>query len=188
MTPKAWTAAQPPLPPSQEWDAAGGREPTKATGLPDPWPGDMPGGGLRRSTHLVTNMSMCRSARLFVRTVLADWGLALHADDVCACVSELASNALLHAPRDPANPRRHCLRLIWVTLQLADGMLALQVRDGDPHGPVLTPWPPEGSHPPESGYGLRILQSRADAWSWWPVGGGKVVECRFNVEPPEGSR
>lgn len=184
MTPKVWTTTQPPLPSSQRWAAGGGREAYKATGLPDTWPDDMPGGGFRRSTHLVTNMSMCRSARLFVTTVLADWGLAQLADGVCVCVSELASNALLHATTEPTKPRRHHLRLIWVTLQHANGMLSLQVRDGDPRGPELTPWPSEGSNPPESGYGLRIVQSRADGLSWWPVGGGKVVECRFAVTSP----
>ncbi|MET9352453.1 ATP-binding protein [Streptomyces sp. NPDC006617] len=45
------------------------------------------------------------AARAFAREALADWGVRGRADDVVLCVSELATNALVHGvPAVPLDP------------------------------------------------------------------------------------
>jgi hypothetical protein len=148
------------------------------------WPDEMPGGGgVRRSVLLVADASVARVARVFAVAVLADWRLSGLTDDVCWCVSELASNAHLHADRDPMAGRGGHRRLIRLTMhfdghpdgRLSGGCLRVQVRDGDPRGPVLRL---RGAGAVlESGHGLRIVDGLSDGWSWRRLGIGKLVEC-----------
>jgi anti-sigma regulatory factor (Ser/Thr protein kinase) len=68
------------------------------------------------------------AARDLVRTSLADWDLLALVDDVLLVVSELVTNAVLHA-RPP----------LALTLACESGAVELAVSDGDPRLPAARP-------------------------------------------------
>ncbi|MFI1357640.1 ATP-binding protein [Streptomyces sp. NPDC020898] len=109
-----------------------------------------------------------RLAREFTRETLTGWGTPERTGDVLLCVSELATNALLHG----VPPGRGFL------LQLAlatDRVLRVEVHDSGP-GEIRTPDPgPEA----EEGRGLLIMAGLADRWGVAERGLGKVVWCEF---------
>lgn len=111
-----------------------------------------------------------RLAREFTRETLTGWGTPERTDDVLLCVSELATNALLHG----VPPGRGFL------LQLAlatDRVLRVEVHDSGP-GEIRTPDPgPEA----EEGRGLLIVAGLADRWGVGEREPGKSVWCEFGM-------
>ncbi|KOU77038.1 ATPase [Streptomyces sp. MMG1533] len=109
-------------------------------------------------------------ARDFTRLTLADWGVTRRSEDVLLCVSELATNALLHGV--PPN-RRFRLGLFLTT----DEVLRVEVHDSGP-GEVRAPdADPESEH----GRGLLLVAALADKWGVGERDQGKVVWCEFRV-------
>lgn len=115
------------------------------------------------------------AARRCVRDALAGLGADGAAEDAQTLVSELATNAVLHA-RTP------------FTLQVVRRDDVVQVRVAD-RSAVL---PRQRSYGPESttGRGMRLIASIATAWGIDSEGGGKVVwfelpaEGRTTAVPP----
>ncbi|MFF3071918.1 ATP-binding protein [Kitasatospora sp. NPDC057904] len=84
------------------------------------------------------------------------------AEDVLLMVSELITNACLHAPGGPRE-----LRLDW------DGArLRVEVTDTSPVPPRLRPRVDPGR---PGGHGLRVVNQLARSWGCLPEGPGKVV-------------
>ncbi|MER6352303.1 ATP-binding protein [Streptomyces sp. NPDC001634] len=110
-----------------------------------------------------------RLAREFTRAALIDWEAGSRSDDVLLCVSELATNALLHGV--PPG-RGFGLRL---TLH-PDGVLRIEIHDSGP-GEVGLPddLPPESEH----GRGLLLVAALADKWGVGEREPGKIVWCEF---------
>lgn len=114
--------------------------------------------------------------RAFVRQALADWACEerkLCTDDVLLCVSELATNALVHGV--PPG-RGFKLFLYW---DGAEGRLRVEIHDsGD--GKV-----PEGTPPPdptaEHGRGLLLVAALAAKWGVGERTPGKIVWCEFTA-------
>ncbi|AXK33133.1 ATP-binding protein [Streptomyces armeniacus] len=108
-------------------------------------------------------------AREFTRRALTDWGSTERADEVLLCVSELATNALLHGVPPGRGYRLH----LWLD---CGGLIRVEVHDsGDGHPRARTGVAEEA----EGGRGLRLVELFADKWG---VGGrnpGKVVWCEF---------
>jgi anti-sigma regulatory factor (Ser/Thr protein kinase) len=111
-----------------------------------------------------------RLARDFTREALADWAVAERGDDVVLCVSELATNALLHG----VSPGR------GFGLRLAlhpDGVLRTEVHDSGPgvlrYGDMSTD--------SEHGRGLLLVTLLADKWGVGDRNPGKFVWCEFEV-------
>ncbi|WP_201262948.1 ATP-binding protein [Streptomyces sp. CB02400] len=105
-------------------------------------------------------------ARTFARRALEDWGVRGRTDDVLLCVSELATNALLHGV--PPG-RGFLLRL----LPYADGV-RVEVHDSGGGVPAV----PQ-DEPDESGRGLLLVAGLADKWGVGERTPGKVVWCEF---------
>ncbi|MFE6742819.1 ATP-binding protein [Streptomyces tubercidicus] len=109
-------------------------------------------------------------AREFARTVLAEWDLERRADDVLLCVSELATNALLHGV--PPG-REYRLRL-----SLGEGgLLRVEVHDsgdGEPRVPVQ-----DAAAEEEYGRGLLLVSALADKWGVGERNPGKIVWCEW---------
>ncbi|MGW0535212.1 ATP-binding protein [Streptomyces sp. NPDC003032] len=112
------------------------------------------------------------AARAFTRAALADWGIGDRGDEIALCVSELATNALLHGV-PPGRGFRLCLCCI-------DDVLRVEVHDsGDG-------WPRPGGESndtDESGRGLLLVAALADKWGVDERDPGKVVWCEFGAEP-----
>ncbi|GGS96126.1 ATP-binding protein [Streptomyces cinerochromogenes] len=115
-----------------------------------------------------------RLAREFVRGTLTEWAAAERSDDVLLCVSELATNALLHGV--PAG------RGFLLRLELhRDGALRVEVHDSGP-GEVRAP---EASPDSEHGRGLLLVAALADKWGVGERNPGKIVWCEFTVRGGE---
>ncbi|MEU9093943.1 ATP-binding protein [Streptomyces sp. NPDC048428] len=107
------------------------------------------------------------AAREFVREALADWGFGeVRADDVLLCVSELATNALVHA----VPPGRGYRVMLWLR---DEGQVRVEVHDSGDGEPGVRE--PDG----ESGRGLVIVDALADRWGVGERVPGKVVWCEF---------
>lgn len=111
------------------------------------------------------------AARAFARETLADWGVRGRADDVVLCVSELATNALLHG----VPPGRGFLLRLGL-LPCGDGV-RVEVHDSGGGAPAVPLADPDGSD--EGGRGLLLVSELADKWGVTEREPGKVVwfEC-----------
>ncbi|WP_217252265.1 ATP-binding protein [Streptomyces sp. AC602_WCS936] len=117
-----------------------------------------------------------RDARAFVRQVLTGWGHTDRLDDITLCVSELATNALLHG----APPgREYC-----VSLTLDGSVIRLAVRDsGDRQLDIGVR---EADLEACSGRGLRLAREVADDMGITQEIVGKSVWVTFkSVSPNE---
>lgn len=111
-----------------------------------------------------------RLAREFTREALTDWAAAERSDDVLLCVSELATNAVLHGV-PPGRGFRLQLALD------ADGVLRVEVHDSGP-GEVRVP---DTCAEAEDGRGLMLVAVLADKWGVGERVPGKIVWCQFAV-------
>jgi anti-sigma regulatory factor (Ser/Thr protein kinase) len=118
-----------------------------------------------------------RFARLFVRELLARWGLADLADDAELIVTELVVNAVRHGlPAAPTvasagvTPQGRPLMRLCVLRRIGEVMLAVT----DPSAEPPVPRTPDSSW--ECGRGLQIVGAVSYVWGWSPIEGyGKAV-------------
>ncbi|MET8900530.1 ATP-binding protein [Streptomyces sp. NPDC004538] len=131
---------------------------------------------LSRARRFPRSRASVRDARAFVREVVTDWGHIDRLDDITLCVSELATNALLHGV--PPG-REYC-----VSLALEGSVIRLAVRDsGDRH---LNIDGPEADLDVCSGRGLRLAREVADDLGVTQEVVGKIVWVAFkSVAPAE---
>lgn len=101
------------------------------------------------------------AARHLVQRALRDWDLQALSDDASLATTELAANAVRHARTD-----------MVLTVLVADRLM-ISVSDGRPGRLHASPsaWNPNS----ESGRGLFITDTLAQAWGTFPDRGGKVV-------------
>jgi len=104
-------------------------------------------------------------ARRFVQRQLSGWGLDGLVDDVCLVVTELVTNAVLHARSD-----------MEVVLEVGD-RVRLEVQDRSPRIPAVR----TSSTLTATGRGLRLVELLANHWGAAPAGTGKVVWCEFAI-------
>ena len=98
------------------------------------------------------------------RHALAEWLTCMPfpdqvASDAQLVVSELTTNAVMHAQSAPT-----------VIATLDDGRLRIEVHDNEPSPPQLSDRP--GT---DGGWGLRIVAAAADGWGWTLTPSGKQV-------------
>lgn len=114
------------------------------------------------------------AARNFVRKALTDWDAGSRVEDVTLCVSELATNALVHG----VPPGRGFRVLVWLDF---DGLCRVEVHDsgtGWPRIPEVT----EGQAELEQGgRGLRLVAELADKWGAGRRDPGKIVWVEFGL-------
>ncbi|MEV1020319.1 ATP-binding protein [Streptomyces sp. NPDC050264] len=124
---------------------------------------------LRRERFYPRDRRTVPAARRFTREALDDWGLAGHvrADDVLLCVSELATNALLHG----APPGRG----YQLYLAYGEGVLRVEVRDSGAGEPRVCESGDEG------GRGLLLVAACADGWGVEGRAPGKSVWAVFRL-------
>ncbi|MEU8552214.1 ATP-binding protein [Streptomyces roseoverticillatus] len=132
-----------------------------------------------------------KAARDMARTTFRDWGLHSLVDDARSVVSELVGNAVQHTVPDECLAKPGAPRRIDVAFRCWPKWTFIEVTDEDssppllPMGEVFSP-ALVGDLPeavlPDSGRGLRMVQSLVDAL-WWAPGeqGGKTVVCRFDL-------
>jgi anti-sigma regulatory factor (Ser/Thr protein kinase) len=101
-------------------------------------------------------------ARRFVRARLGDAAGAADVDTAALLVSEVVTNAILHARST-----------VTMTVDVADDVVRITVRDGSPVQPRVHAFPPTAA----TGRGMLLLDRLAKRWGVEadPVTGGKVV-------------
>ena len=99
--------------------------------------------------HFTRGIQAPRSARRFVAETLQRWGREALIDDAAIAVTELATNAVLHATSD-----------FDVTMSLLDGGVRIAVSDGSRSLPVLH----DPSVDAPSGRGIAVVAALADRW------------------------
>ncbi|MFE7127444.1 ATP-binding protein [Streptomyces sp. NPDC057617] len=110
-------------------------------------------------------------ARMELRKALADWGLSGLEDSAVLILSELLSNAGLHARVSPE-------QVIETHYFRSSGGLRIEVHDGSPERPRPRPANLEAS----DGRGLLLVEALADAWGVADrAGPGKVVWASLSV-------
>ncbi|MFD7506051.1 ATP-binding protein [Streptomyces sp. NPDC059850] len=115
-----------------------------------------------------------RASRQFVTRTLSEWGYTDRLDEIQICVSELATNALLHGV-PPGRKFR-------VRVAADEQEVRIEVRDsGDGH-PVSQAPQPDSEH----GRGLLLVTELADAWGDIEHTVGKTVWFTMKSTPPTG--
>lgn len=114
------------------------------------------------------------AARAFALEALAQWGVTDRQDEVRLCVSELATNALLHSA--PVG-REFSLRLV------ADDLtVRIELRDSGGGRPRITPAGTDDC----GGRGLRLVTALADDFGVDEHITGKTVWSSFKVASVQG--
>jgi anti-sigma regulatory factor (Ser/Thr protein kinase) len=114
-----------------------------------------------------------RSARRFIESVLAEWDLARLRETSELLVTELVTNAVLHARTD-----------VDLVARRSGPGLRVEVHDGDHTPPVPRPYSPMSP----GGRGLRIVDALAERWGVEPTAGGKYVWFELRRDPLRESR
>lgn len=96
-------------------------------------------------------------ARTFAVATVTEWGLDVAVEDVRLCVSELASNALVHG----SAPGHR----FGVGLAVVDDFLRVEVHDSRNGADTVCPPRPRGADTCDtSGRGLAIVEAISDGW------------------------
>ena len=120
-------------------------------------------------TTLPPEPTSARACRRFLLSTLEEWDADQFADDAVLLLSELVTNAVLHAGTE-----------IEVTIQLDDDVLRVEVRDGDPRLPTVRHY----SLLSGTGRGLALVAQTARSWDVEPLPSGKRVW--FELEASSG--
>jgi hypothetical protein len=110
-----------------------------------------------------------REARRFVISTLVKWGDRALVDDAALVVTELATNAVVHADSD-----------FTVAVSSSPSGVRISVDDASPVAPKVS----QGSLIAASGRGLGLVASLVSHWGDEPFGVGKVVWAEFQRPAP----
>lgn len=105
-------------------------------------------------------------ARRFVARVLEEWDLRERADEVLLLVSELVTNAVVHAKSD-----------LEVLMRLAPQLLRVEVHDRDPQRVAPLAW----TEDQERGRGVALVEAISDVWGIDDEQIGKVIWFEMSV-------
>jgi hypothetical protein len=124
------------------------------------------------------DVSRIRAARDFTVSILQRWGVAERREDVAVVVSELLTNALLHALPAVGHGRTG-----WpIRLGLLQPERGVMCAVADPSRVAPVPQQPE--HLGESGRGLHVIAALSDQWGCTsPTDMGKVMWATFSTRP-----
>lgn len=115
----------------------------------------------KASERLPAHLRSAGEARNLVRSTLDGWTDGDRIDDIVLCVSELVTNAVVHAASSPQ-----------IVVQVRPGVIHVEVSDASD----VLPEPREAAPADTSGRGMSILSGFSDRWgSLRRSGGGKTV-------------
>ncbi|MEU6893282.1 ATP-binding protein [Streptomyces sp. NPDC046557] len=109
------------------------------------------------------------AAREFAAQTLDAWGAGARLDDVLLCVSELATNALLHGVPPGRGYRLRLFRF--------DGVVRVEVHDSGGGRPRIA----DRDAAAERGRGLLLVAAVADRWGVGLRSPGKTVWCELDT-------
>ena len=119
--------------------------------------------------RLEADLRSVSRARAFVRDMLRRWSMADLEWVAAQVVSELATNAVIHARTS-----------FTVSLAMEDGVLRLAVTDRSPRQPVRRRYSEQAT----TGRGLALIERLAGRWGVATAVGGKTVWVELRLEVP----
>jgi anti-sigma regulatory factor (Ser/Thr protein kinase) len=112
------------------------------------------------------------AARRWCARTLERWGASGDVvDSACLLVSELVTNAVLHAGTS-------CELTVKRPAAVEGDVVRIEVADGDPGTPVAKHYEVEAA----SGRGLHLIEAISDRYGTRPLGAGKAVWCELAWE------
>ena len=126
--------------------------------------------GLRARVDLVPRLQSTRTGRHAAKEILTGWGVPSWAvDDAVLIVSELVTNAVLHAREEAALALEIEVADVWMRISLADGS-------------AVRPLARQASHEDETGRGMAIVEALSDRWGVDDHHGGKRIWFEVNLD------
>jgi anti-sigma regulatory factor (Ser/Thr protein kinase) len=117
--------------------------------------------------------SSVSAARRFCAHTLERWGASNDVvDSVCLVVSELVTNAVLHAGTS-------CELTVSGPTSMAGDVIRIEVTDGDPAAPMSKRYDVDAA----SGRGLQLVEALSERYGTRRESGGKAVWCEVAWEP-----
>ena len=113
--------------------------------------------------------AVARRCAEVARDALTSWQLTHLTDTAVLLISELVTNAVLHARADGS-----CVAL---SLEIRGSRLRIEVHDGDLRGPQ----PRTPSAHDESGFGFVLVNALADNWGVRKTAAGKAVWAELDI-------
>lgn len=126
------------------------------------------GGQGQRQLRLPASRASVALARAELRDLLEEAGHAEWIDTSELALSELVTNAIVHAGTE-----------VELALRVHDDHLRGEIADGSPHAPVRRDYSPLAG----TGRGLHLVHELVDAWGVEPHAGGKVVWFEVGSPP-----
>jgi anti-sigma regulatory factor (Ser/Thr protein kinase) len=129
---------------------------------------------LHATLELVPAWRAPRLARAFAAETLESWAVSAEGvEAVQLVVSELITNAVLHAPESTS---------VTLELVLSDDAVRVMVSDGSSYEP-RQPWS-QAPWTAQAGRGVALVDTIADRWGTEPRSPrGKTVWCELKAEP-----
>jgi anti-sigma regulatory factor (Ser/Thr protein kinase) len=138
-------------------------------------------GALTNSVTLVAVATAVPCARRFTAETLRQWNVSgAPIDDACLITSELVTNAVRATgtlETDPSPETLASLPHINLKLTVAQGQLLVQVADNGEEPPQMQ----QQYEASTGGRGLFLVTMLAERWSYYSVGGGKVVWAELKL-------
>ncbi len=138
----------------------------------------VPAAGAARaaSTLLPQDTSAPSLARRFLRDTLRDWSVVDDTVDTAQlCVSELVTNAVIHAGTSSE-----------ITAELDDHVLVVEVRDGGAEGTLDLSVDPDIAASTISGRGLALVDALTSSWEVEQTQDGTIAWFELETEPARG--
>lgn len=158
-------------------DGAPARVPgQERTGRVEPT-GDVPRSASLRITESPQGFAQARD---FTRRTLGRWALGDRSDDAVLVVTELATNALLHA----APQARAGQTGVWLKLTLRRAHVVCAVTDQSDSPPMC---PRTDGALEVHGRGLHIVEALSEHWGWTRSPAGKTVWAMLPAPPRQTS-
>lgn len=142
----------------------------RLTGVPTPGPVDAVDDCRRESMSYPRHATSVVAARTHVQNIAEERGLGSLVDDLTLVVSELITNAIVHAKGG---------REVWLNFELNQTTLRIEIRDSGQTFDFLFVDQPDLEN--ESGRGIAIITELADKYGMDEHAAGKTVWAEFSL-------
>ena len=141
---------------------------------------------ISRVVRLASRLSAVALARDEVAAAISAWCVRVDPDVAILLTSELVTNAVTHASRNPngrAGARGMRGEAVLLVIAADDAGLRVDVHDGSCDLPIVSGYLAEADDA-ETGRGLLLVTSLSAEWGFYRTAGGKAVYFTLEV-PPE---
>ena len=139
---------------------------------------------ISRVVRLAACLPAVAIARDEVAAAISAWCVHVDPDVAILLTSELVTNAVTHAARNPngrARARGITGEAVLLVIAADDAGLRVDVHDGSANLPIVSGYVAEADE--ETGRGLLLVTSLSAEWGFYRTAGGKAVYFTLEVPP-----